>query len=174
MILYLTYWFPAEYRGRIVAMFMVSIPVSSLIGSPTSALLLQTDGWLGLRGWQWMFVLEAIPADRHGNRMSARAAERPGAGAWLTSDQRTWLMEKLAQERSLARTAPHMPLLVIMNNKYVLTLALVYAGSSGVSQALSLWQPQMLKWPDLYAGRAAERHSVRGRLGCHDLVGSAL
>ena len=62
VILYLTYWFPAEYRGRIVALFMVAIPVSSLIGSPISALLLQTDGWLGLHGWQWMFILEAIPA----------------------------------------------------------------------------------------------------------------
>ena len=69
----------------------------------------------------------------------------PAQARWLTPDQRTWLTDKLAREKGLARTAPHMSLLAIMTNKYVLTLALVYAGSSGVSQALSLWQPQMLK-----------------------------
>jgi ACS family tartrate transporter-like MFS transporter len=145
VILYLTYWFPAEYRGRIVAMFMVAIPVSSLIGSPISALLLQTDGWMGLHGWQWMFILEAIPAVVMGVACLFVLPNGPAQARWLTSEQRTWLTEKLAQEKALARTAPHMPLLAILTNKYVLTLALVYAGSSGVSQALSLWQPQMLK-----------------------------
>jgi hypothetical protein len=61
VILYLTYWFPAEYRARIVGLFMVAIPVSSFVGSPISAALLETDGWLGLRGWQWMFIVEAVP-----------------------------------------------------------------------------------------------------------------
>ncbi len=145
VILYLTYWFPAEYRGRIVAMFMVSIPVSSLIGSPISALMLQTDGWMGLHGWQWMFILEAVPAILMGIACLFVLPNGPAQARWLTPDQRTWLTDKLAREKALARTAPHMSLLAIMTNKYVLTLALVYAGSSGVSQALSLWQPQMLK-----------------------------
>ena len=57
VILYLTYWFPSEYRARIIGLFMVAIPVSSFLGSPISAALLETDGWLGLRGWQWMFLL---------------------------------------------------------------------------------------------------------------------
>ena len=54
IILYLTYWFPDAYRGRIIAMFMVAVPLSSFLGSPISASLLQLDGWLGLHGWQWM------------------------------------------------------------------------------------------------------------------------
>src|SRR3954466_6334586 len=62
VILYLTYWFPTEYRARIVGLFTVAIPVSCLLGSPSSAALLGTDGWFGLRGWQWMFILEAAPA----------------------------------------------------------------------------------------------------------------
>ncbi len=62
VILYLTYWFPAAYRGRIVAIFMVAIPISSFLGSPISAALLQLDGVLGLHGWQWLFILEAVPA----------------------------------------------------------------------------------------------------------------
>ena len=145
VILYLTYWFPAEYRGRIVAMFMVAIPVSSLIGSPISALLLQTEGWMGLHGWQWMFILEALPAIIMGIACLLVLPNGPAQARWLSDEQRDWLTGRLAQEKSMARTAPHMPLLKIMTNRYVLTLALVYAGSSGVSQALSLWQPQMLK-----------------------------
>ena len=145
VILYLTYWFPAEYRGRIVAMFMVAIPVSSLIGSPISALLLQTDGWMGLHGWQWMFILEAIPAIVMGIACLFVLPNGPAQARWLTAEQCSWLTEKLAQEKGSARTSPHLSLWAIMTNRYVLTLALVYAGSSGVSQALSLWQPQILK-----------------------------
>src|SRR3954452_19251647 len=62
VILYLTYWFPRAYRARIIAVFMVAIPVSSFLGSPLSAALLQLDGWFGLQGWQLMFILEALPA----------------------------------------------------------------------------------------------------------------
>ena len=76
VILYLTYWFPPEYRGRIVAIFMVSIPISSFLGSPISAALLQTNGWLGYHGWQWMFVFEAIPAVLLGIVCVLRLAER--------------------------------------------------------------------------------------------------
>jgi MFS transporter, ACS family, tartrate transporter len=145
VILYLTYWFPAEYRGRIVSLFMVAIPVSSLIGSPISAAMLQTEGWMGLHGWQWMFVLEAIPAVLMGIACLFMLPDGPARARWLSPDQSVWLTEKLASEKTRARTAPHMPLARILTNKYVLTLALVYAGSSGVSQALSIWQPQMLK-----------------------------
>jgi len=106
VILYLTYWFPAEYRGRIVALFMVAIPISSLIGSPISAALLQTDGWLGLRGWQWMFILEAIPAVVMGIACLVVLPNGPAQARWLSKDQVAWLTEKLASEQVLARTSP--------------------------------------------------------------------
>jgi MFS family permease len=59
---YLATWFPAEYRTRIIAWFMVAIPISSVIGGPVSGLLLALDGWLGLAGWQWLFIVEGLPA----------------------------------------------------------------------------------------------------------------
>ncbi len=76
VILYLTYWFPAEYRARVVGWFTVAIPVSSFLGSPISAALLGANGWLGLRGWQWMFIMEGAPADLAGIGLP-RPAERP-------------------------------------------------------------------------------------------------
>ena len=62
VILYFTYWYPAHYRATIVGIFMVAIPVAGLIGSPISGALLQMDGILQLRGWQWLFIMEAMPA----------------------------------------------------------------------------------------------------------------
>jgi sugar phosphate permease len=145
VILYLTYWFPKEYRGRIVATFMVAIPISSLLGSPISAALLGTDGWLGLRGWQWLFILEALPAVLLGALVFFILPNRPNNAKWLSPEQRDWLNARLQSEQHEARAVPHMSVFQILKNKYVLALAVVYAGSSATSNALSLWQPQILK-----------------------------
>ncbi|MDM0108162.1 MFS transporter [Variovorax sp. J22R24] len=145
VILYLTYWFPKEYRGRIVATFMVAIPISSLLGSPISAALLGTDGWLGLRGWQWLFILEAIPAVVLGVMVFFILPNRPDNAKWLTGEQRDWLNARLESEKQEAKPVAHMSVMQILKNKYVLALAVVYAGSSATSNALSLWQPQILK-----------------------------
>src|ERR1700760_870651 len=88
VILYLTYWFPREYRARIVAIFMVAIPVSSFLGSPISASLLGVDGFLGLRGWQWMFVLEGVPAMLLGVAAIFVLPDRPGVASFLSPEQR--------------------------------------------------------------------------------------
>src|SRR5260370_33450172 len=62
VILYVSYWLPAEHRARVVSIFMVAIPLSSIVGSPISAALLNLDGVLGLRGWQWLFIMESVPS----------------------------------------------------------------------------------------------------------------
>src|SRR6266702_7739645 len=95
VILYLTYWFPAEYRARVVGWFTVAIPVSSFLGSPISAALLGANGWLGLRGWQWMFIIEAVPAVLFGLACLAVLSDRPADANWLDADERRWLLAKL-------------------------------------------------------------------------------
>ena len=104
VILYLTYWFPAEYRARIVGLFTVAIPVSSFLGSPISAALLGTDGWLGLRGWQWMFILEAAPAVLFGLACLAVLSDRPADAHWLDSRR-----ARLAAEKTPGRSRPTAP-----------------------------------------------------------------
>ena len=145
VILYLTYWFPAGYRARIVATFMVAIPISSLLGSPISAALLGTDGWLGLRGWQWLFIFEAAPAVLLGIVCLFYLPSRPAEAKWLTAEQKEWLVGRLEAERAIRKSVAHPSIWKVLSNKYVLILALVYAGSSATSNALSLWQPQILK-----------------------------
>ena len=80
VILYLTYWFPSRYRARVVATFMVAIPVSSFLGSPLSAALLELEGVGGLHGWQWLFIIEALPAILLGLTAFFVLPSRPGRG----------------------------------------------------------------------------------------------
>ncbi|MDP4004716.1 MFS transporter [Methylobacterium sp. NEAU K] len=150
VILYLTYWFPRAYRGRIVAVFMVAIPISSFLGSPISASILGIDGMLSLRGWQWLFILEAVPAVLLGFFALVFLPDGPGHARWLTPQQSAWLQDRLASERASvvpgkAAPARHLSVWQVMRNRYVLAASLIYAGASGASQCLSLWQPQIIK-----------------------------
>src|SRR5215510_10931660 len=145
VVLYLTYWFPAEYRARIIGVFMVAIPVSSFIGSPISAALLETDGWLGLRGWQWMFILEALPAILLGIACLVVLRDRPADAAWLGSDERSWLQARLQAEGLRGKPVRQMSVWRVLWNKHVLVLSVVLAGSTAASSGLQLWQPQIIK-----------------------------
>ena len=146
VILYFTYWYPARYRATIVGIFMVAIPVAGLIGSPISGAILYMDGILGLGGWQWIFLLEAAPAVLLGI----------AAFVWLTDRPETCDVAQAASsapgsppsspaKRSARRASATRSVWRIMTNKYVLIMALVYAGASGASTSLALWMPQLVK-----------------------------
>jgi MFS family permease len=145
VMLYLTYWFPREYRGRIIALFTVAIPVSGLVGSPISVAILALDGWLGLRGWQWMFIIEAVPAVLLGVVCLFTLTDRPANARWLRADQRAWLQQRLDQDRLPQIRLADGSVWRVMWNRHVLILSLVLAGSTAVSSGLQLWQPQIIK-----------------------------
>lgn len=145
VILYLTYWFPANYRARIIAIFTVAIPVSSFLGSPISAALLGIDGLLGLRGWQWMFILEGAPAILLGLACLVVLTDRPPEANWLDREQRNWLVNALAVETHTGRLAPRQTIWQVLWNRDVLLLSVALAGSTAVSSGLQLWQPQIIK-----------------------------
>jgi MFS transporter, ACS family, tartrate transporter len=150
VILYITYWFPAEYRARIIGWFTVAIPVSSFIGSPISAMLLvATDGWMGLRGWQWMFILEALPAVVLGFICLVVLSDGPSDARWLRPDERMWLLARLDADRRRQRPVGQMSLWRVLWHRDVLLLAVVLAGSTAVSSGLQLWQPQIIQSYDL-------------------------
>lgn len=145
VILYLTYWFPADYRARVIGWFMVAIPVSSFLGSPISTALLAADGWLGLRGWQWMFIVEALPAVVLGVVCLFFVSDRPADARWLADDERAWLLARLQPDGRKAARVGQMSLWRLLWNKHVLVLGVVLAGSTAVSSGLQLWQPQIIK-----------------------------
>src|SRR3984885_11590949 len=145
VILYITYWYPAQYRAIIVGIFMVAIPVAGLIGSPISGAILYMDGLLGLGGWQWVCLLEAAPAILLGLGTFVWLTDRPEQASWLTSEQQQWLLAKLETERGRAPRISHTSVWRVISNKYVLIMALVYSGAAGASVALALWMPQLVK-----------------------------
>ncbi|MGI4942684.1 MAG: MFS transporter [Janthinobacterium lividum] len=143
VVLYLTGFFPAAHRARIMALFAIAIPVSSLIGSPLSAILLELNGALGLHGWQWMFLGEALPSVLLGAALLWILPESLQAARFLSAEERCWLADRLAAD-AVGRVV-HRSTWQVMSNPFVLVLALALGGSAGVSQALALWQPQMIK-----------------------------
>jgi len=144
-LLYLTYWFPSEYRARVVGVFAVSIPLASFLGSPVSASLLSMGGVLGLKGWQWLFILEATPTALLGLACLVVLTDRPAQAKWLTAEQREWLTQRLEADGKKAKPVGHLPLWRLLGNKYVLVLTLVGCGASAAGTTLSIWQPQILK-----------------------------
>jgi len=144
VIVYLARWFPSATRARIVAAFMVAIPVSNMLGSPLSAALLGLDGWLGLAGWRWMFVLEGLPAVALGVWVALRLPEGPHEARWLSGMERAQLAARQAAEDAASHSVGHAPLWRVLTHRKVLLAALVYAGTSAASSCLTLWGPQYL------------------------------
>src|ERR1700676_208901 len=95
---FLAAWFPTQYRTRMLAWFLVGIPLSSLIGGPICSALLQMDGIWGLAGWQWLFLLVSLPCIPLGLLTLRMLADRPEAAAWLSQDERDVLQNSLASE----------------------------------------------------------------------------
>src|SRR6201995_4026683 len=99
IIFYLTLWFPAEYRARIVGYFMAAIPLSTVIGAPISGVLLTLHGAGGLAGWQWLFIIEAVPPIVLSGVVFFYLTDRPTDAAWLAPEERNWLADRLTLER---------------------------------------------------------------------------
>jgi len=145
IILYLSYWFPARRRAGVTALFMAAAPISTALGSPVSAALLQTDGWLGLAGWQWLFILEAIPAVVLGGVTLVFMTDRPALARWLPDDERAWLAGALAAELAVrGERTGRSPWRGLVDAR-VLALSLVYFGTSAGLYTLGIWAPQILR-----------------------------
>ncbi|SEP28987.1 Sugar phosphate permease [Methylobacterium sp. ap11] len=144
-ILYLTYWLPSRYRARVLATFTVSIPLATFLGSPLSVSLLELHGLFGLKGWQWLFVLEGLPTVLLGFACLFVLTDKPKDATWLEPAQRDWLVSRLAEEAAGKTPVGHISLWGLMRNKYFLTMALVCAGASATGSTLSVWQPQIIK-----------------------------
>ncbi|WP_033784975.1 MFS transporter [Pantoea sp. 9140] len=145
VILYLTYWIPGKYRARVIATFMVAIPAANFIGSPISGLILSLDGWLGMRGWHWLFILEGIPAVILGIAAFFLLSNRPTDASWLNQEQKAWLSTTIQAENEKKKAIGHISLWQLLRHKHIWVMALIYAGASAAGSTLSVWSPQLLK-----------------------------
>lgn len=145
IILYLTYWYPAEYRGRFIAAFAIAVPVSTVIGAPISGLLLGLDGMMGLKGWQWLFIIEGIPSVLLGIVTWFYLTDKPEKADWLTAEQKAWLAAKLQAETATKQAARHMSLGEALASPKVITLSLIYFGFVAALYGVQFWLPQIVK-----------------------------
>ena len=139
---YLAAWFPTEYRTRMLAWFLVAIPLSTVIGSPVSGLLLEFDGILGFKGWQWLFIVEGLPALILGLAVLRVLADRPETAAWLSPRERETLTAMLAAER---RERPKTSLIAALSDSRVLILGAVQFGFTLGSYGIGIFLPQLIK-----------------------------
>jgi MFS transporter, ACS family, tartrate transporter len=139
---FLAAWFPTQYRTRMLAWFLVGIPLSSLIGTPVCSMLLQMDGIWGFHGWQWMFLLVSLPCLPLGIMTLLLLADRPQTAAWLTGEERDALEGVLASE---VRERPHSSLWGALKDARVLICAAIQFGFTLGSYGIGIWLPLMLK-----------------------------
>jgi MFS transporter, ACS family, tartrate transporter len=145
ILFYLTLFFPASYRARMVSMYMVAIPVSSVIGAPVSTSILYLDGFWGIKGWQWVFISEAIPALILSVVTWFYMTETPAQARWLANDERDWLVKRQAAEVRQIEDSHRMSVWQVLRNPKVLALGLVGYGIANEIYGLIFFMPQIVK-----------------------------
>jgi MFS transporter, ACS family, tartrate transporter len=144
IIFYLTLWFPAVYRARVISFFMLAIPISSIVGSPISGMLLNLTGW-GLDGWQWLFILEALPSVLVGLCVLFYLTDFPRQARWLQPDEIAWLENVQATEKQNKERVEHLSLLQSLTDIRILLCALVYFCLNAASYGVAFFLPTIIK-----------------------------
>jgi D-galactonate transporter len=152
LIVYLSHWFRYEDRAKAVAMFMAAIPVSNLVGSPISGLLLGVR-WMNLAGWRWLFIIEGVPAVILGFFTIYYLTDWPREAKWLPEDEKRWIIRELESEKEVRKAARHFSMWQALGNRDVLLLVGAYFFAVVGFYGLNIWLPTVIKqssgWSDL-------------------------
>jgi ACS family tartrate transporter-like MFS transporter len=146
IIFYLSTWFPRRQRAIAAAWFMAAAPISTAIGGPISGAIMQMPAIAGLANWQWLFIIEALPAVVLGFVVLKFLTDKPADAHWLADDERNWLIGNLAQEAATRAALPDHKsgALQALRDPRVLGLAVIYFGTSTGLYTLGLWGPLMV------------------------------
>ncbi|GHB75741.1 MFS transporter [Streptomyces viridiviolaceus] len=144
VLFYFTLWFPTAQRVAVLGLFVMAQPVANALGSPLSGLLLNLDGALGLQGWQWMYVLEGLPAVIMGVLVPRLLTDRPSQASWLEPEEREWLVETMDAELAAKGVHGGQPFLAGLKDRR----AWIYGGLNfgmvcGI-YGLGLWLPTII------------------------------
>lgn len=141
VIFYLTLWFPKAWLARVNAMFMCAVAGSAIIGGPLASLILQLDGLAGIRGWQWLFILEGVPACIMGFTILKVLPDMPARASWLTGDEKNFIAARLDAEQGLKEQRVGRALC----DPRVLLLGMAYAGMNFASYGFGFWLPLLVQ-----------------------------
>ena len=145
IILYFTYWFPSRHHARIVSGFLIGLPVAVALGAPISTALLGLDGLFGLRGWQIMYIAEAVPTVFIGVLTYFVLTDRPQEAKFLSEEERNWLVSTIAAERRATEAVRKFTMWEALYNPKVLLLSLNYLGIVTASLDMLIFIPQIIK-----------------------------
>jgi ACS family tartrate transporter-like MFS transporter len=145
MIYYLSLWYPEAQRARAIAAFMTAVPVSGVIGGPLSGVLLSLNGICGLAGWQWLFLIEGLPAILLGVIVLVYLTDHPEAAHWLSPAERHWLVSKLATERAACTAAHPIGTVAALSNPTVWQLGIIFLLAAIGFYGYSFWAPLIIK-----------------------------
>jgi MFS family permease len=144
MVLFFTYWFPASERARTGALFMMAAPVAVIVGAPLSTWVMRLEGIGGLRGWQWLFLIEGLPAVILGVVVLAVLSDQPGDAKWLSSAERTWLTRRMEDDRAARRPVGDGTIDDLFTSRALWLLCAVFFLNSVVNYAIFLWLPKLI------------------------------
>jgi len=145
MILYFTYWFPAEYRGRVISTLFIAQPLANALASIVSAAILEMDGVLGIKGWQWIFLIEALPAVLLGFVVLKVMTDKPARAGWLTEEEKDWLQARIDKESRQIESTGRMTLTRALGDSRVVALSLIYLMSVAANYGIVFFMPQIIK-----------------------------
>ncbi len=142
IVYYLSVWFPAAWRARIIGSFLIALPLSSILGAPVSTLILGMDQ-LGLAGWQWLFIIEGLPTILMGVVVMLVLPNRPEEARWLADDEKAWLTGKLAEEHEASAETAHASIAQALTVPKIWTMAFIYMGIVVGLYGFTFWVPQI-------------------------------
>lgn len=142
---FLSLWFPTSYRGRVLGLFFAAIPISGMLGSPLSGMLLSLDGMLGLRGWQWLYLIEALPALMLAPVFYFYMQDKPEDASWIPAPERQWLAVKLLSEKKAREEKKVYSILQSLTNPWVVFLGLIYFSNVCLNNGIGFFLPQIIK-----------------------------
>ncbi|MFL6933709.1 MAG: MFS transporter, partial [Xanthobacteraceae bacterium] len=141
----LTLWFPFRYRAQMVGSFMLFSAIANAIGAPVGGALLDLNGLLGMKGWQWVFIVTGIPAVLMGFVTLAYLDDRPATAHFLSEDEKEWLRHTLeTEDRAMQKTSHENPFKVLLDGR-VLLMSFYYVAFPLSAYGLSYWLPTIVK-----------------------------
>ncbi len=145
-LLYLTYWYPPARRARMIAIFMLGAIVGSLIAGPLSgAIMKYFDGLNSWHGWQWLFLVQGLPAPLLGLLAWFCLVDRPAQAGWLTAEEKDRLQQQFEAEGQTLATASHASMRDLLGDARVWALALVYVLMVAGTYTIAFWTPTLIK-----------------------------
>lgn len=145
IILYLTYWFRRPEQAQVLALLLVGIPITGIVGGPLSGLILDHAHWLGLSSWRWLFILEGLPAVIGGVLTYYLLPNRPAEARFLTEEEKHWLIQQLKQEEEEKRNAFSLSATGALVSGRVWYLACIAFALGTALYIATIWLPQIVK-----------------------------